>query len=193
MVGRHLRERRPQKRLGVEFVDQAVPLAAFDPLVEGRQHPLRQHVQVSVLHAVRLPSPPPPTTDPLPWSLLHLTLQRHGLPARAGLGFTLGPQARQTVRPNRVRDPTDGSFASCCSPPRLTATQLHLATGRSRHTCRGLAPPDWLRLHAHDPGLRREDENGTPRLVRRRSSRLAVNLSECARPLSYPPLQVAGK
>ena len=43
MVGRHLRERRPQKRLGVEFVDQAVPLAAFDPLVEGRQHPLRPH------------------------------------------------------------------------------------------------------------------------------------------------------
>ena len=40
-VGRHLREGRPQRRFGVELVDQAVPLAAFDPLFEGRQHPLR--------------------------------------------------------------------------------------------------------------------------------------------------------
>ena len=33
------------------------------------------------------------------------------------------------ARPNRVRHPTDWSFTSCCSPPRLTATQLPLVTG----------------------------------------------------------------
>jgi hypothetical protein len=58
-----------------------------------------------------------------------------------GLGFTFGPQARQTVRPNRVSHRTDGSFAFCCSPPRLAATQLQSATGRSRYTWGRLAPP----------------------------------------------------
>ena len=33
------------------------------------------------------------------------------------------------ARPNRVRHPTDWSFTSCCSPPRLTATQLRSVTG----------------------------------------------------------------
>ena len=60
--------------------------------------------------------------------------------SRRGLGFTLGPQARQTVRPNRVRHPTDGSFASSCFPPRLAATQFLLAIGRSRSAWKGLAP-----------------------------------------------------
>jgi hypothetical protein len=40
-VGRHLREGRPQRRFEMELVDQTVPLAAFDPLFEGRQHPCR--------------------------------------------------------------------------------------------------------------------------------------------------------
>ena len=44
-VGRHLRERRPQRRFGVDLVDQAVPLAAFDPFIEGRQHPLCPHLR----------------------------------------------------------------------------------------------------------------------------------------------------
>jgi hypothetical protein len=37
--------------------------------------------------------------------------------------------ARHT-RPFRVRHPTDWSFTSCCSPPRLAATQLQSVTGR---------------------------------------------------------------
>src|SRR5271157_3246916 len=38
-VGGDLRERRKQCAFGVDFVDQAEPLASFDPLFEGRQHP----------------------------------------------------------------------------------------------------------------------------------------------------------
>ena len=38
-----------------------------------------------------------------------------------GLGFATPSQARQTARPNRVCLPTDCSFASGCSPPRLAA------------------------------------------------------------------------
>src|SRR5262249_33651981 len=41
LIGRHSGERRSQDRLGIDLVDRAVPLAAFDPLLEGRQHPLR--------------------------------------------------------------------------------------------------------------------------------------------------------
>jgi len=40
----------------------------------------------------------------------------------------MNEQARRSTPPNRVRSPTDQQFASGCSPPRLTATQLPLAT-----------------------------------------------------------------
>jgi hypothetical protein len=40
-VSRHLCEGRPQRCFGVELVVQAVLFAAFNPLFEGRQHPLR--------------------------------------------------------------------------------------------------------------------------------------------------------
>jgi hypothetical protein len=44
--------------------------------------------------------------------------QRPGLPRSSrGLGFAFPSQARQSDRPNRVRHPTDCSFASGCSPP----------------------------------------------------------------------------
>jgi hypothetical protein len=43
-------------------------------------------------------------------------------------GFASGPQARRTTQPKRVRYPTGCSFASGCSPPRLTATQLPSAS-----------------------------------------------------------------
>jgi hypothetical protein len=46
-----------------------------------------------------------------------------------GLGFTFNEQARRHVRPKRVRFTTDCKFASGCSPPRLTATQLPSAIG----------------------------------------------------------------
>ena len=35
----------------------------------------------------------------------------------------------EITRPNQVRYPSDWSFTSCCSPPCLTATQLHSVTG----------------------------------------------------------------
>jgi hypothetical protein len=44
-VGCHLRERRPQRCFGVDLVDQAVPLAGFDPRFEGRKHPRCPHPQ----------------------------------------------------------------------------------------------------------------------------------------------------
>ena len=40
----------------------------------------------------------------------------------------MNEQARHVIPPNRVRQPTGCSFASGCSPPRLAATQLPLAT-----------------------------------------------------------------
>jgi hypothetical protein len=45
-----------------------------------------------------------------------------------GPGFAKHEEARRYVPPNRVRYPTGCSFASGCSPPRLTATQLPSAT-----------------------------------------------------------------
>jgi hypothetical protein len=65
---------------------------------------------------------------------------------RAGPGFAFRSQARQSVRPNRVRVPTDDFFTSCCSPPRLATTQLQSVTGRSGLAWRGLPPfqPDTL-------------------------------------------------
>ena len=40
----------------------------------------------------------------------------------------MNEQAHRSFPPNRVRSPTDQQFASGCSPPRLTATQLPSAT-----------------------------------------------------------------
>jgi hypothetical protein len=44
-------------------------------------------------------------------------------------GFATRSQARRNTPPNRVRQPTDRSFASGYSPPRLATTQLPSATG----------------------------------------------------------------
>jgi hypothetical protein len=41
----------------------------------------------------------------------------------------MNEQARRNAPPKRVRLTTDRQFASGCSPPRLTATQLPSATG----------------------------------------------------------------
>jgi hypothetical protein len=43
-------------------------------------------------------------------------------------GFALRSQARRNIPPNRVRAPTDQSFVSGYSPPRLTTTQLPSTT-----------------------------------------------------------------
>jgi hypothetical protein len=42
----------------------------------------------------------------------------------SGLGFAQSQQARRRERPYRVRHPTVRASTSCCSPPRLTTTQL---------------------------------------------------------------------
>lgn len=63
---------------------------------------------------------------------------------RSCLGFTLSPQAHRRTRPNRVRFTTDCVFASGCSPPRLTTTQLsrHWRDYRERASPGGgLSPP----------------------------------------------------
>ena len=44
-------------------------------------------------------------------------------------GFVISMLTRQRDRPNRVRHPADCSFASNCSPHRISATQLFSATG----------------------------------------------------------------
>jgi len=44
------------------------------------------------------------------------------------LVFALHSKARRCILPNRVRYPTDWSFASGCSPPHLTVTQLPSTT-----------------------------------------------------------------
>ena len=75
-------------------------------------------------------------------SLWHVTHQRDRLPRiSAGSDFAIHSQARQDIRPNRVRYPTDRQFISCCFPPRLAATQLHSITGRRTHAWGGLTPP----------------------------------------------------
>ena len=47
----------------------------------------------------------------------------------SSFGFAIKSHAHPATEPNRVRRPTDCSFVSCCSPPRVTATQLHSTTG----------------------------------------------------------------
>ena len=70
-------------------------------------------------------------------TLLSFHLQPRGLPDhrlpprqrdQRFSGFALESQARRSSPPNRVRSPTDRHFASGCSPPRFTATQLPSAT-----------------------------------------------------------------
>jgi len=74
---------------------------------------------------------------------LLLPLQRTRRPRFTlnGPGFTLNEEARRTTRPNRVRYPTDCMFASGCSPPRFTATQLPSATEFGHNLGGGLSPP----------------------------------------------------
>jgi len=86
--------------------------------------------QVSLIHVSNLPIPPSPTTGHALMPLVLATLQLIKFPALAGLGFTIGSQARRIIQPNQVRYPTDGSFAFSCSSPRLLATQLLSATGQ---------------------------------------------------------------
>ena len=79
--------------------------------------------QASPLTTFCFPNIPPPTT-PCARTSLSQSPQR----VRQVPGFAMNEQARRVIPPNRVRYPTGCSFASGCSPPRLTATQLPSAT-----------------------------------------------------------------
>jgi hypothetical protein len=101
------------------------------------------HTARPSMHSVTKHLARPAIASPLP-------TQRDRLPGLyPGLDFTLNPQARRYARPNRVRYPTDCMFASGCSPPRLAATQLPLATG-SGHLPEGdFHPSDRACFQAH--------------------------------------------
>jgi hypothetical protein len=97
-------------------------------------------------------------------SLWHVTPQLTGLPRKVWASpFT----SRLALPSGRIEFTcvADWSFTSCCSPPRLTATQLLSVTGRRTYARRGLAPrysgtlsdalvptpPSALRPQSHPP------------------------------------------
>ncbi len=108
------------------------------------------HIARPSMHSVTKHLARPAIASPLP-------SQRGRLPGLyPGLDFALNPQARRYARPNRVRIPTDCMFASGCSPPRLTATQLPLATGSGHLPDGDFHPADRACSQAHGFPLPRE-------------------------------------
>src|SRR5882762_8253433 len=97
--------------------------------------------QVSPLVSRKLPDIPPPITEVTRTSLCP-PVQR----VRRVSGFAIGQLARRHSPPNRVRHPADCQFASGCSPPRLTTTQLPSATG-SWHPLTRTSTVRFTRLH----------------------------------------------
>ena len=88
--------------------------------------------QVSLPHLPSLPnhSAPNHLTHPqLRFDTLPLSSLSFPLPKRVWAS-PLNRRLADHARPYRVRYPTDWSFTSCCSPPRLSATQLQSVTGR---------------------------------------------------------------
>ena len=68
-------------------------------------------------------------------------------------------QARRSSPPNRVRYPTDQQFASGCSPPRLTATQLPSTTEFVAYSDTDFHRADVAPSRAHDSRVRGNDES----------------------------------
>jgi len=133
---------------------------ALRALTRGNEHPPYPK-QVSLIHMAR-PSlhsvtkhlTRPAIASPLP-------AQRDRLPgSRPVQDFTSNPQARRYARPNRVRHPTDCRFPSGCSPPRLAATQLPLATRKRASPGKGTSTPQIApALRRTDSGFRRNDKS----------------------------------
>src|SRR3990172_100534 len=101
--------------------------------------------QVSLVHTAR-PSMHSVTNHPVCSDVAFLlSLQRVKHPCTFysvhGSGFALYEEAHRTSWPNRVRYPTDCMFASGCSPPRFTVTQLPSATEIGHNLGGGLSPP----------------------------------------------------
>lgn len=110
------------------------------PALRGTCSPLRYYAgsdscrlaiprQVSPLTPLCLPDIPPPIAPCPPAVAFTVTPSAAGrlLLAQAP-GFARAQKARQDSTPKRVRHPTGYPFASGCSPPRLTTTQLPSAT-----------------------------------------------------------------
>jgi hypothetical protein len=114
--------------------------------------------QLSLLHVLRLPTIPSPTTPQppaiafisvllapawtpgyreIPGSAVALLSHQRG---RLVPGFVHSSESRRAARPNRVRVPTDWSFASRYSPPHLAATQLRSASEVKTPFRSGLTP-----------------------------------------------------
>jgi hypothetical protein len=113
---------------------------ALRTLARGSEHPPypRQvslvHTARPSMHSVTKPLARPAIASPLP--------AQRDLPGLSlGLDFTLNPEARRYARPNCVRYPTDCMFASGCSPPRLAAAQLPLATRERASPGAGTSTP----------------------------------------------------
>ena len=106
----------------------------FPPL--SRLSPLRYFRTMETLtsYAAHLQrrSPRLPRHTFLSFRLQPRGLPEHRLPPRQRVqrvsDFAMNEQARRSSPPNRVRSPTDRQFASGCSPPHLTTTQLPSAT-----------------------------------------------------------------
>ena len=133
---------RPLRRFFANMDALTPDRRALRTLIRGNELPSCPD-QVSLVHLAR-PSMHSVTNHPVCSVVaLSLPLQRDRRPCSTlyGSGFTLNEEARRTTRPNRVRYPTDCMFASGCSPPRLTATQLPSATEIGHNLGGGLSPP----------------------------------------------------
>ena len=106
-----------------------------------------------------LPSPLPPTTDPLRWSLCHLPSAPLASPARAGVWAS--PLDRRLARRYGriefliVRMAGSPSVAPHPASWRRRYSRLQACVGMPGED---LHLPDQLRSQAHGPGLRRDDE-----------------------------------
>jgi len=114
-------------------------IATMDALTPDR---LSCPVRSPCLTCMAFTTIPSPTTRCSPVvALTHYPSARRASPLlRLFRASPLGGGLAGSIRPNRVRHPTDWSFISCYFPPRLAATQLQLITGRRVYARRGLPP-----------------------------------------------------
>ena len=159
--GRLAPARRPNR---VRFLRTSrSPPAALHPVLRRRSCSRLQVTStwrgLSPLRPSALSGAPPPASPHAPASRTGLTSRTSGR-----WGFAHNEQARRTRRPNRVQLPpslgrllTDGSFASCCSPPRLAATQLQADYGWALdRSGEDLHLSDQARSQAHSSPRKRE-------------------------------------
>jgi len=120
------------------------PLRHF-PATTSALTPVRlspSHGSPSFMCTAFVTIPPPTTLRPPAVTFTRYPSARRVSHPKAGLRLRpRGGRLARDARPNRVRHPADWSFTSCCSPPRLSATQSHSVTGRRAIAWGGLPPP----------------------------------------------------